>query len=76
MPYSRPLKDLIGRRQKLKRSLAGDFGWCDFESCVTYPRGWVRTGDFRNDGIPADREAFAREHGCERVASVNRDRVA
>ena len=33
------------------------------------PRGWVRIGNFHNDGISADREAFAREQGCERVAS-------
>ena len=33
------------------------------------PRGWVCTWDFRDDGNPADREAFGRSHGGKRRAS-------
>jgi hypothetical protein len=36
---------------------------------TTNPRGWVCIGDFRDDGIPADREAQGRGHGCKRRAS-------
>ncbi len=40
-----------------------------FAASRIYPRGWVRIGGFRDDAIPADREAFDRLHGCGRHAS-------